>query len=104
MMIASPYAKKNYVSHTNTSFPGLLKTIFRLLKIPALNLYDAAAADLSDCFTLTPDFTTYQRQAIVPELFDPLKAKEPKDGETSVKGPRMDDPRFLKEQHERERR
>ncbi len=104
MMIASPYAKKNYVSHTNTSFPGLLKTIFRLLKIPALNLYDAAAADLSDCFTLTPDFATYQRQAIVSELFDPARAKEPKDGETSVKGPRMDDPRFLKEQHERQRR
>ena len=102
MMLASPYAKKNYVSHVNSSFPGLLKTIFRLLKLPPLNLYDAAAADLADCFTATPDFTPYQRQPIVSELFDPAKAKEPRDGEAA--GPRMDDPKFLKEQHERERR
>ncbi len=101
LMVASPYAKKNYVSHVNSSFPGLLKTIFRLLKMPALNLYDATGADLADCFTMTPDFTPYQRQPIVSELFDPAKAKEPRDGEA---GPRMDDPKFLKEQHEREKR
>ncbi len=102
MMVASPYAKKNYVSHVNSSFPGLLKTIFRLLKIPPLNLYDATGADLADLFTATPDFAPYQRQPIASELFDPAKAKEPRDGEKA--GPRMDDPRFLKEQHERERR
>ena len=39
----------------NTSFPGLLKTIFRLLGIPPLNLFDAAATDLSDVFTTQPD-------------------------------------------------
>jgi YVTN family beta-propeller protein len=47
-LLASPYAKKNYVSKTNSSFPGLLKTAFRLLNIPPLNLFDAAAADLAD--------------------------------------------------------
>ena len=31
LLCAGPWFKKNYVSHTNTSFPGLLKTIFRLL-------------------------------------------------------------------------
>ncbi len=44
----------NYVLHRNTSFPGLLKTIFRILGIAPLNLYDAAATDLSDAFTATP--------------------------------------------------
>jgi len=53
----SPYAKKNYVSHINSSFPGLLKTAFRILGIPPRNLYDAAASDLADCFTSEPDFT-----------------------------------------------
>ena len=29
-----PYFKRNYASHVNTSFPGMLKTIFRLLGLP----------------------------------------------------------------------
>jgi hypothetical protein len=29
-----PYFKRNYVSHVNTSFPGMLKTVFRLLGLP----------------------------------------------------------------------
>ncbi|MCC6859762.1 MAG: bifunctional YncE family protein/alkaline phosphatase family protein, partial [Bryobacterales bacterium] len=60
LLVAGPYVKKNYVSHRNASFPGLLKTIFRLLGLPPLNLFDAAATDLSDCFTGTPDFTPYR--------------------------------------------
>ena len=99
MMVASPYAKKNYVSRVNSSFPGMLKTVFRLLGLPPLNLYDATAADLSECFTNTPDFAPYQLQASVSELFDPQKVKEPRDGE---EGPKMDDPRFLREQHEKQ--
>ena len=31
LLAIGPWVKKNYVSHINTSFPGLLKTIFRLL-------------------------------------------------------------------------
>ena len=46
LMCAGPWCKKNYVSHVNTSFPGLLKTIFRILRLPPLNLFDAAATDL----------------------------------------------------------
>ena len=98
LLVASPYAKKNYVSHVNSSFPGLLKTVFRLLGIPPLNLFDAVASDLSDCFTDQPDFTPYQVLPIDPRLFDPAKAKEPLDPEPS---PRMDDPSVLREQHRR---
>lgn len=95
-LLVSPYAKKNYVSHVNTSFPGMLKTVFRLLRVPPLNLFDAAASDLSDCFTTQPDFTPYAAQPIDPELFDPTTAREPLDPKPS---PRMDDPRVLREQH-----
>jgi YVTN family beta-propeller protein len=97
LMVASPYARKNYVSKTNASFPALLKTAFRLLNLPPLNLFDATASDLSDCFTATPDFTPYTLKAIRPELFDPAKARDPLDPKP---GPRMDDPRVLREQHQ----
>jgi hypothetical protein len=100
LLMASPYAKRNYVSHTNSSFPGLLKTVFRLLKIPPLNLFDATASDLADGFTEAPDFAPYELQPVRPQLFDPAEAKEALDPEPS---PRMDDPNVLREQHRRER-
>jgi hypothetical protein len=84
-----PYFKRNYVSHVNTSFPGMLKTIFRLLGLPRLNLFDAVASDLSDCFTNTPDYDGYQVAKEDPRLFDPAAAREPLDPRPSVK---MDDP------------
>jgi hypothetical protein len=96
LLAAGPYARKNYVSHVHSSFPGLLKTVFRLLGIPPLNLFDAVASDLSDCFTDEPDFTPYKVLPIDPLLFDPRKAKDPQD---PLPGPRMDDPQFLREQH-----
>jgi YVTN family beta-propeller protein len=90
-----PYFKKNYVSHVNSSFPGMLKTVFRLLHIPPLNLFDAIASDLGDCFTATPDLTPYTVLPIANKLlFDPAKAREPLDPEAS---PRMDDPRAIRE-------
>ncbi len=97
LLVASPYARKNYVSKTNASFPAILKTAFRLLNLPPLNLFDATAADLSDCFTLNPDFTPFALKPIRPELFDPAKARDPLDPKP---GPRMDDPRILREQHQ----
>jgi YVTN family beta-propeller protein len=70
-----PYFRRNYVSHRNTSYPGLLKTIFRLLGVPPLNLFDATAADLSDCFTAEPDFSPYEVRPVPPELFDPARVR-----------------------------
>lgn len=78
---AGPWFKRDYVSHTNTSFPGLLKTVFELLKLPPLTLFDATASDLSDMFTDTPDFTPYQLQPIDPRLFVPEKVISPGNSE-----------------------
>ncbi|MCC6862625.1 MAG: hypothetical protein IT158_28890, partial [Bryobacterales bacterium] len=80
------------------SFPGLLKTIFRLLGLPPLNLFDAAATDLSDCFTGTPDFTPYRLEKVDERLFKPEEARLPLNPAPS---PRLDDPRVLREQHRR---
>jgi YVTN family beta-propeller protein len=75
LMAAGPWVKHGYVSHRNTSFPGLLKTIFRLLGLPPLNLFDAAATDLSDLFADKAEAGGYK---VLPEdarIFEPEKAK-----------------------------
>lgn len=95
LLTVSPYARRNFVSHVNSSFPGLLKTVFRLLRIPPLNLFDATAADLSNMFQPEPDLEPYTLVPVPAEAFDPAKAKEPMDPEPS---PRMDDPRVIRQQ------
>jgi DNA-binding beta-propeller fold protein YncE len=70
LLAAGPYVRRNYVSHTNTSFPGLLKTIFELLNLPPLNLMDATAASLRDIFTTDPDFTPFDVSIPDKRVFD----------------------------------
>jgi hypothetical protein len=71
LLCAGPWCKRNYVSHTNTGFPGLLKTIFRLLRLPPMSLQDAAAADLADCFASKPDPAPYHALPVDKRIFDP---------------------------------
>ena len=70
-LAAGPNIRRDYVSHTNSSFPGLLKTIFRLLHIPALNLMDQTAPAIMDIFTDIPDYTPYEAVAPEKRIFDP---------------------------------
>jgi DNA-binding beta-propeller fold protein YncE len=99
LMVAGPFAKRNYASRTNASFPAILKTVFRLLGLSPLNLFDAAAADLSDCFTSAPDFSPFDAIRPDSEIFVPESAKDPVDPRP---GPKMDDPRVLREQHKKD--
>jgi hypothetical protein len=71
LLMAGPAVKRNYVSHTNASFPGLLKTIFELLRLPPLNLFDAVASDLADCFTDKADPAAYQARPPDKRVFVP---------------------------------
>ncbi len=84
LLCAGPWVKRGYVSHANTSFPGLLKTIFRLLGLPPLNLFDAAATDLSDVFTTRPDFAPYKVLPVDARIFDPATAKRAPAGTPST--------------------
>jgi hypothetical protein len=95
-MAVSPWVKPHYVAHTNTSFVSLLKTVYGILGLPPLNLYDATAADLYDCFTDKPDFRSFDPLPEDPTVFDPAKAREPLDPKPSI---RMDDPAVLRRQH-----
>jgi len=97
LLVASPWAKRGYVAHMNSSFVGMLKTTYRLLGMGPLNLFDAAAREISECFTDQPDYTPYTLLPVDAAIFDPAMAREPLDPKP---GPRMDDPRELKKQHE----
>ncbi len=55
----SPWVKHEHVSHVHTSLASIFKTVDLILGIPPLNQYDAAATDLREMFTGTPDFTPY---------------------------------------------
>jgi hypothetical protein len=79
LMVISPYAKRNYVSHTHSSFGSIFKTFWNILGTPYLNQYDAGASDLHDLFTDTPDFTPYNAIPVDPRIFDPAKALDPFD-------------------------
>lgn len=94
LLTVGPYVKRQYVSHVHASFPGLLKTVFRILGVPPLNLYDATASDLADCFTSSADLTPFHVLPIDQRLFDPAAAREPLHPKPS---PRMDDPRVVRE-------
>jgi YVTN family beta-propeller protein len=98
MLVVSPFARRNYVSRRNVSMPGMLKTAFRILNLPPLNLYDATAQDLADCFTESPDFSPYKTLLPTKLLFDPELAKEPLDPQPS---PPMDHPEVLRQDHQR---
>lgn len=105
LMVISPYAKRNYVSKVHYSFGSIFKTFWNLLGLPYLNQYDAAATDLADMFTDTPDFTPYN--ALPPDLriFDPDQALSPLDEEfdwnSLTESPMLDDPEeMIKDQKE----
>jgi len=87
LMAAGPWIKHGYISHRNSSFPGLLKTIFRLLGVPPLNLYDAAATDLSDLFATQPDPARYKLLPVDERIFNPATGRQSTSGKP---GPKMD--------------
>jgi len=60
----SPWVKKEFVSKTHISLGSVFKTVDLILGMPPLNQYDAAATDLRDMFTGTPDFRPYGFQDV----------------------------------------
>ncbi|MDZ4702707.1 MAG: alkaline phosphatase family protein [Saprospiraceae bacterium] len=79
LMVYSPWAKRNFVSHKHFSFGSIFKTFWNILGAPYLNQYDAAASDMADFFTNQPDFTPYQALPEDPRVLDPQKLLTPFD-------------------------
>ncbi|MDX2031551.1 MAG: hypothetical protein SF339_12825 [Blastocatellia bacterium] len=75
LMVVSPYARRGYAVRAHTSIASIFKTIYLLLGVPPLNQYDAAAADLREAFTATPDFTPYKCLDVDEKIFDAKKVR-----------------------------
>jgi DNA-binding beta-propeller fold protein YncE len=107
LMVISPWVKRDYVSHTHSSFGSIFKTFWNMLGLPYLNQYDAGATDLGDFFSGTPDFTPYNAVPVDPRVFDPQKALDPFDENFDWKSleesPVLDNPEdMIRESKERD--
>ena len=74
LLLAGPYVKKGYVSHTHANFGAVLKVIYNVLNVPYVNQYDATGSLLQDFFTPRPDFRPYTLERSDLRIFDPQKA------------------------------
>jgi len=79
LLVISPYARRGYVSHRHTTIVSMHRTLYQIFGLPPLNMFDALANDFADCFIKTPDFRPYKVRPVDPRIFDPEKAKDPKD-------------------------
>jgi hypothetical protein len=79
LLLISPWARRGYVSHRHTTIVSMHRTLYSVFGLPPLNMFDALANDFSDCFTTKPDFRPYKCVSVDPRIFDPEKAKDPKD-------------------------
>lgn len=79
MLVISPWAKRGYVSHRHTTILSMHRTLYAIFGLPPLNMFDALANDFSDSFTTKPDFRPYTAVPVDRRIFDPEKAKDPKD-------------------------
>ena len=103
LMMAGPYVKKNYVSHTHANFGAILKTIYNILGVPYVNQYDATGSLLTDFFTNKPDFTPYTLEKHDERVFDVHKAMKKYhrdiDWRKIEQGPKMDAPSDMRANH-----
>jgi phospholipase C len=53
LIVVSPYAKPQYISHARHDFGSILKFIETTFDLPSLGYADAEADDFSDCFDYT---------------------------------------------------
>ncbi len=103
LMMAGPYVKHGYVSHTHANFGSILKTIYTILNVPYVNQYDATGTLLQDFFSSKPDYRPYTLVFPSKEVFDPQVAMKRYnrsiDWRKVMKGPEMDDEDELRKEH-----
>jgi len=60
LIVVSPYAKAQYISHATHHFGSILKFIEETFSLPSLNYADANADDFADCFDFSQTPLTFQ--------------------------------------------
>jgi YVTN family beta-propeller protein len=58
-LVISPYSRFNSVNHTFYTQPSMVRTIEQMLGLPPMNIQDAIANPMVDCFGSVPDTTPY---------------------------------------------
>jgi len=103
LMMAGPYVKKGYVSHTHANFGSILKTMYNILNVPYVNQFDVTASLLQDFFTSEPDFTPYTLERHDERIYNAEKSMEKYhktiDWRKIEQGPEIDDEDDLREKH-----
>ena len=59
-LVISPYSRLRSVNHTYYTQPSMVRTIEQILGLPPMNIQDAIANPMTDCFGSTPDITPYK--------------------------------------------
>ncbi len=59
-LVISPYSRLKSVNHTFYTQPSIVRTIEQILGLPPMNIQDAIANPMTDCFTGKPDKTPYK--------------------------------------------
>ena len=59
-LVISPYSRLKTVNHTFYTQPSMVRTIEQILGLPPMNIQDAIANPMTDCFTNDPDITPYK--------------------------------------------
>lgn len=76
-MVISPYSRTGTVMRTNYNQPSMVRTIEQILGMQPMNIMDATAKPMFDCFVSKPDLTPYQavkNQIPLDEMNPPLSA------------------------------
>ncbi|MFT3936819.1 MAG: alkaline phosphatase family protein [Chitinophagaceae bacterium] len=108
LMMAGPYVKRGYISHTHANFGSILKTIYNILGVNYVNQYDVTASLLQDFFTDKPDYTPYTFERNDDRIFSVTKAMKKYnrdiDWRKVEQGPEMDDEDDQREQHYKQKK
>jgi YVTN family beta-propeller protein len=59
-LVISPYSRFKKTIHTYYTQPSMVRTIEQILGLPPMNIQDAIANPMTDCFGTNPDKTPYQ--------------------------------------------
>lgn len=76
-MVVSPYTRTDGVLHTNYNQPSMVRTIEQILGMQPMNIMDATAKPMFDCFGQKADLTPFQalkNQIPLDEMNPPLSA------------------------------
>ena len=58
-LVISPYSRLKKTISTHYTQPSMVRTIEQILGMPPMNIQDAIANPMADCFTTKPDLTPY---------------------------------------------